>query len=87
MNAHAPSGSLHLAGSSVHFDRTFLKQHMPNSYGALHYQQLDASSFKIARDWWLGLELPPHDKAHRARADIENSLALARFFKDNLVLK
>lgn len=86
MQDHAPKGSLHLAGSSVHFDRSFLKQHMPSTYGMLHYRQLDISSFLLATDWWPGLEMPAQDKAHRATADIDNSLALARFFKDRLTI-
>jgi oligoribonuclease len=87
MAEHAPNGTLQLAGSSVHFDRAFLKLHMPKTYGALHYQQLDVSSFKIAIGWWPTLELPSQDRAHRAMADINNSLALAHFFKDSLTAR
>ena len=76
---------LHLAGSSIHFDRGFMKMHLPRTLKALHYRQFDVSSLLVvAGDWWPDLQLPEHNKAHRAAADIENSLELARFFKERL---
>ena len=60
--------------------------HLPRTLKALHYRQLDVSSFKLAaEDWWPDLVLPEKEnKEHRAAADVENSLELARFFKKNL---
>ena len=75
---------LRLAGSSVHFDREFMRKHLPYSLAALHYRQFDVSVFHELRRW-MGVEFPAQTKAHRAMADIENSLALARHFKELLV--
>ena len=77
---------LHLAGSSIHFDRAFMQWHMPKTFGRLYYRQFDVSVFRvISEDWWPDLELPEkQNEEHRAAADVENSLALARFFKERL---
>jgi len=39
-------GTLELAGSGVHFDRTFLKVHMPVLESFLHYRNFDVSTMK-----------------------------------------
>jgi oligoribonuclease len=74
---------LRLAGSSVHFDRSFMRRHLPRSLSALHYRQFDVSVFHELHRW-MGVEWPVHDKPHRAMPDIENSLKLARHFKELL---
>jgi oligoribonuclease len=68
-----------MAGSSVHFDRSFLAAHMPKLLGHFNYRNLDVSSFKVlalelvdgAREWNAARKEP----AHTPLADIEGSIA------------
>lgn len=73
-----------LAGSSVHFDRSFMHVHLPKTLGRMHYRQLDVSSLNemARRVWPAAYEARPRggDKAHRALADIEQSIKLARYY-------
>lgn len=64
-----------LAGSSVHFDRGFLETAMPRVLEQLHHQHLDVSSLLIAGEA-CGHGWPARrGVSHRARADIEASMA------------
>jgi len=75
---------LRLAGSSVHFDRSFMAKYLPLSLSKLHYRQFDVSAFyEIGQ--WIGVDFPKQVKAHRAMGDVQNSLAAARFFRERLV--
>jgi len=77
---------LRLAGSSVHFDRGFMERHMPQTLALLHHRQLDVSGFYEVADW-VGMKFPETDKPHRAMADIERSLTIARHFKEHLIAR
>lgn len=66
-----------LAGSSIHFDRSFIKKHMPHFDGMLHYRHFDVSTLKMAAKTLYGLTTPKAE-AHRALADVQESLAHAR---------
>lgn len=82
---HTPQNDkLRLAGSSIHFDRSFMVKHLWLSLRELHYRMFDVSSF-YETSKWLGIEFPSMPKAHRAMADVKNSLAIARFFRDKMV--
>ena len=67
--------SLHPAGSSVHFDRTFLKKYFPLVESLLHHRHLDVSSVKMLYPF-VGLEYhkEPEDP-HRALADLDLDIA------------
>lgn len=74
-----------LAGSTVSFDRGFLEIYLPNAAKQLHYRNLDVTSVnELARRQWSAV----HDKrprpsasvSHRAMPDIEDSLAVCRFY-------
>jgi len=76
-----------LAGSSVDFDRGFLKIHMPSLESDLHYRIFDVSSLHqfVKRHWpALAAAAPKFRKMHRALADLEDSIALARYYRDAL---
>ena len=79
----APKGKLHLAGSSVHFDRSFLKVWMPKLLAHFHYRQLDVSSLKLAFE--QKVPCPKREPAHRALADIEESIREFEFYQSELV--
>jgi len=70
-----------LLGSSVHFDRGFLREHMPNVERRLHHRHVDASSFKL-----MAPELPwPKPKvAHVAEHDVDCSIEICRMARFGL---
>lgn len=70
-----------LAGNSPHFDKEFLRWNMPTLHRILHYRIFDMSSLNAAHRAWIG-ELPKGEPAHRAMADVEESLRTARFFQE-----
>ena len=66
-----------LAGSSVHFDRGFLKVYMPRVEAALSYRNYDARTIQLfCRS--LGMPSQPKAGAHRAVADILESIEHVR---------
>jgi oligoribonuclease len=72
-----------LAGNSIHFDRAFMKEHLPESEAQLHYRMIDVSTVdELARRFWKATHdaRPKPNDAHRAMPDVEHSLALARYY-------
>lgn len=70
-----------LAGSSVHFDRTFIHNDMQGLDEALHYRHLDVSAIaEMMRGLGYELpELPPPN--HTALSDIHGSIKLFRHWR------
>ncbi|KAG8816645.1 hypothetical protein FRC19_011896 [Serendipita sp. 401] len=56
-----------LAGSSVHFDRAFLAEHMPSLTDWLHYRIVDVSSVKSKRELGDHQKVVPKNKAELRR--------------------
>lgn len=81
-----------LGGSSIHCDREVLRAHMPELYHYLSHQIVDVSSFTNAIDRWcpdIRAQIPEfksesESENHRARGDVERSLDLCRWIKDNV---
>lgn len=78
-----------LAGNTVHADRAFLRRapyNVVTSY--LHHRILDVSSIKEAMRRWSPTEIvkgsPMKKGLHDARADILESIAEARYYRDVL---
>lgn len=66
-----------LAGSSVHFDLSFLRHHLPNVAKNLSHRCYDVSAVKLfCRS--LGMPKIPPEEAHRALPDVEESMRHAR---------
>lgn len=68
-----------LAGDSVHFDLSFLRESMPRVADRFSHRLLDVSAFRVARDI---LGLPGFEcgaSAHRAQGDVMSSIAKARW--------
>lgn len=84
-----PPGVLPLAGSSVAFDRRFLRQWMPKLLEHFHYRNVDVSTItELVRRWYPaiyeqrpGASTPREELPHRALDDIEMSLSLARYYR------
>jgi oligoribonuclease len=77
-----------LAGSTISFDRAFLKKRCPSAHMRLHYRNLDVSTInEIARrvwpDVWVGrpgANRKPEDAKHRAFEDISASIDVLRYY-------
>ena len=85
---HTEPGVAPLAGNSVHVDRAFLAQQMPELEAHLHYRNIDVSTLKeLVRRWDPDAfaEVPPKAGGHRALADIRESIAELRAYKMLLI--
>ena len=83
---HVPeAGRAPLAGNSVGTDRGFLARDMPELDRHLHYRIVDVSSVKeLARRWFPRAYFASPQKAggHRALADIVESIAELRYYRE-----
>jgi len=73
-----------LAGNSIATDRLFLARYMPQLEAHLHYRMVDVSSVKeLCRRWYPRVYYAKPEKglAHRALADIEESLRELRYYR------
>lgn len=71
----SPDDDLFLMGSSIHFDRSFIKKHMPEFDARLHYRMLDVRSLWLWR--WLVTGHNPDEIRHRAMDDCHRTLEFA----------
>ncbi|PVI07383.1 oligoribonuclease-like protein [Periconia macrospinosa] len=76
-----------LAGNSVHADKSFLVKSPYNVViDHLHYRIFDVSSIKEAARRWASQDtierIPRKKNLHEARADILESIAEARFYRE-----
>lgn len=81
---HYAVGPLHLAGNSVHFDRSFLKHYWPEVLDMFHHRQVDVSSFRLVGERVTGAPGLPGKPEHRAMADVRRSIAELRYWLDAL---
>jgi oligoribonuclease len=73
-----------LAGNSIATDRGFIARDMPALDDFLHYRMIDVSSIKeLCRRWYPRIYYGQPDKglAHRALADIEESIRELRYYR------
>ncbi len=76
-----------LAGNSVATDRAFLARDMPTLDSYLHYRLVDVSSIKeLARRWYprVYFNSPKKGRGHRALADIRESIAELRYYRQTI---
>ena len=74
-----------IAGNSVHFDKEFLRHHMPKVFNWLSYKILDVSTIKTCMRNWKP-EVPKFRKTytHRALNDIRESIQELEYYKKNV---
>ncbi len=73
-----------LCGNSIATDRGFIMRDMPDLDAHLHYRMIDVSSIKeLARRWYRRVYFgqPPKGLAHRALADIYESVQELRYYR------
>jgi oligoribonuclease len=68
-----------LAGNSIHNDRLFIRQWLPNLELKLHYRMLDVSAWKVFMQGRFGVEYDKKD-VHRAFDDIQASIAELEYY-------
>lgn len=79
-----------LGGSSVHFDRSFLKEHMPDLERRFAYRNVDVSTFLECANRWspelarAGIDPNGPKTPHRAMPDIRFSIDRLRAYKREL---
>lgn len=83
---HAPeAGKAPLGGNTVSTDRGFLERDMPQLAAHLHYRTIDVSSIKeLSRRWYprAYFNAPAKHGGHRALADIRESIAELRYYRE-----
>lgn len=73
-----------LCGNSIGTDRGFIARDMPKLDDYLHYRMIDVSSIKeLCRRWYPKIYYGQPEKglAHRALADIEESIRELRYYR------
>lgn len=72
-----------MCGSTIAFDRGFLKKHMPLAEAHFSHRNLDASVFtEISLRWYRGAyEARPQVAGHRALPDIRGSIDLMKHWR------
>lgn len=79
--------SIPMCGASIHFDRAWLKVHMPELESWFYYGNLDVSSIeKIARLWHPELARWQDRGLHRALPDCEDAIAELNYYVANGVV-
>lgn len=82
---HCPD-PLPLAGSTIGFDRSFLRVHAPRVLDVVHYRSLDVSSLKLlANAWGYPPAVKTREAVHRAIPDLEDSIAELRHYRSTML--
>ena len=83
---HCAPRTAPLCGNSIWQDRRFLAKHMPTLNGYLHYRVVDVSTVKeLARRWKPEVVADVKKRqTHRALADIQDSIAELRHYRERL---
>ncbi|KAK2463145.1 hypothetical protein APHAL10511_004800 [Amanita phalloides] len=78
----------YLTGNSVHQDRLFLLQEMPEVIDWLHYRIVDVSTIKVLANRWCPQHAFKHDRDgnHRALDDILGSIKELQAYRQNIFL-
>jgi oligoribonuclease len=87
LQAHVPRSASPMCGNSVCQDRRFLARHMPQLEAYFHYRNLDVSTLKeLARRWKPGIVSGfTKQGKHEALADIYESIAELRYYREHLL--
>ena len=80
-------GASPMCGNSICQDRRFLAREMPELERFFHYRNLDVSTLKILAQRWAPDVASGFTKEsdHRALADIRDSIAELRWYRENLM--
>jgi oligoribonuclease len=88
-NVRVEAGQLPMCGSSVGFDREFLRRYCPQFEALFHYRNLDVSTLKECVRLWrpdIFESLPIPRAAHRAAPDIIDTITELAYYRRELFL-
>lgn len=87
LRSHVQPGVSPICGNSICQDRRFLARGMPELETFFHYRNLDVSTLKLLAEAWAPAVAAGVEKsaAHRALADIRDSIAELRHYRDHLL--
>jgi oligoribonuclease len=90
VRTHVPTAmTAPLCGNSIGVDRRFLDHQLPELDQYLHYRSIDVSSFKeLCRRWYpvVYKGRPDKNETHRALADVKDSIAELRYYREHMLL-
>ena len=87
LKQHVPARTSPMCGNSICQDRRFMARWMPQLEDYFHYRNLDVSTLKeLARRWKPDVAngIKKHGK-HEALADIQESIAEMKHYRDNFL--
>jgi oligoribonuclease len=88
VRAHVPEArAAPLCGNSIATDRSFIARDMLELDAFLHYRMVDVSSIKeLCRRWYprVYFSQPPKGLAHRALADVKESIRELRYYRSTV---
>ena len=89
VKTHVPDeGVAPMCGNSIGVDRRFLDRQLPDLDRYLHYRSIDVSSFKeLCRRWYPEVykHRPGKAETHRALADVRESIAELRYYREHML--
>ena len=87
LRKHIQKGKSPLCGNSISHDRRFLVRYMPELANFFHYRNIDVSSIKELVKRWQPELLEGFNKkgAHRAMADVYESINELKFYKEHFL--
>ena len=87
LREHVPAKASPMCGNSICQDRRFLARFMPALEDWFHYRNLDVSTLKeLARRWKPDLQKAiPKEGRHEALADVLESIAELRHYRDHFL--
>jgi len=87
LREHVPAKASPMCGNSICQDRRFLARFMPALEDWFHYRNLDVSTLKeLARRWKPDLlRSVPKEGKHEALADVHESIAEMRLYRDTFL--
>ena len=85
LQQHVAAGESPMCGNSICQDRRFLHRCMPRLEKYFHYRHIDVSTLKELYSRWRGKPDWSKGGAHRALADIRDSIEELRYYRDNFL--
>lgn len=80
-------GESPLCGNSIHQDRKFLTNYMPELEDYMHYRNIDVSTVKeLYKRWYPSAASFKKENKHTALEDIKESIAELQFYREQCFL-
>jgi len=89
LKQYVPSGQSPMCGNTIHQDRRFMVEQMPQLEQYFHYRNLDVSTLKELAKRWAPKAYQAHTKkaSHLALEDIHDSISELRHYRQTLFIE